>query len=348
MRLPNSYGSVYKLSGNRRKPFAVRKTVGWKTDMEKRQAYPIYQFVGYYTTRKEALQALATFNENPYDINASNLTFENIYNAWSNEHFEVIKNPNSYKAAYKISESLKNIKLCDIKLSHLQHIVDNSGKNTPTLRNLKNLWSLMWEYAIIHEIITPDKRDLIKYVNIKKAGNPNAYDRKPFTKKDIKNLWNLSSSNEYISIILILIYTGIRIGELLSLKKEDICLEERWFYVRKSKTDAGIREVPISEKLVPFFEYWLKRKSNYLICTPENKPFTYANYYASYWIPIMNDLGLSHTPHCTRHTCISLLTEAGADERIIQKIVGHKGINVTQIVYTHIDLDIKLKVINMI
>ena len=62
----------------------------------------------------------------------------------------------------------------------------------------------------------------------------------------------------------------------------------------------------------------------------------------------MNDLGLSHTPHCTRHTCISLLTEAGADERIIQKIVGHKGINVTQIVYTHIDLDIKLKVINMI
>ena len=55
----------------------------------------------------------------------------------------------------------------------------------------------------------------------------------------------------------IMIYSGVRIGELLDLEKKDIHLDERWFYVKESKTEAGIREVPIAEKIVPFFEYWI-------------------------------------------------------------------------------------------
>lgn len=162
-------------------------------------------------------------------------------------------------------------------------------------------------------------------------------------------LWAAKDSNIYMSVVLILIYTGLRIGELLDLKKEDVHLNERWFYVRESKTDAGIREVPIAEKIVPLFEYWLQRDCGYLICTPENEHFLYRNYYDSYWTPLMNSLSLDkHRPHDTRHTCISLLTEAGVDERIIKKIVGHKGQGVTETVYTHIELPYKLEAINKI
>ena len=53
-----------------------------------------------------------------------------------------------------------------------------------------------------------------------------------------------------------LIYTGCRIGELLDLKKENVNLEERYFKIVASKTAAGIRTAPISEKVHPFFEYW--------------------------------------------------------------------------------------------
>lgn len=349
MRLPNSFGSVYKLSGKRRKPWAARKTTGWKQIPEKKTAYPIYQFIGYYATRTEALQALSAYNENPYDLHVDTITFAEVYEKWSEKHYETIKNPNGYKAAYSICSSLADMVFQNIKLNHLQHVIDISGKNTPTLRNLRNLWSLMWEYAVIHEIIAPDKRDIIKYVDISKAGNPDAFDRKPFSKKDIKALWSHSENNEYISVILMLIYTGLRIGELLQLKKEDIHLEERWFYVKEAKTSSGIREVPIAEKVFPFFKHWLNKDCDYLICTPDKKPFKYRNYYDSYWIPLMAELSFEkYTPHCTRHTCISLLTEAGVDERIIQKIVGHKGQSVTQIVYTHIDLPFKLEAINKI
>ena len=57
---------------------------------------------------------------------------------------------------------------------------------------------------------------------------------------------------------------------------------------------------------------------------------------------------MKHRAHDTRHTCVSLLTEAGVDERIIKKIVGHKGQGVTETVYTHLELPIKLEAINKI
>jgi integrase len=241
------------------------------------------------------------------------------------------------------------MKFSEIKLDHLQRTVDISGKNTPTLKTLKNMWGLMYDYAVIHEIVTPDKRDIVRYVDISKPGNPNAYNRKPFTKKAIKAIWDAEASNEYLSVVLLLIYTGVRIGELLNLQKQDVHLEERWFFVKEAKTNAGVRDVPIAEKIVPFFEHWIQKGCNYLICTPDNHPFTYRNYYDSYWTPLMNGLSLDrYTPHCTRYTCVSLLTEAGVDERIIQKIVGHKGQNVTQAVYTHLDLPSKLEAINRI
>lgn len=351
MKLPNKYGSVYKLSGKRRKPWAVRKTVGWKQVPEKMKSYPIYEFIGFYATRSEALQALAAYNEDPYDLHFNTITFEEVYEKWSDIHFEKVSasNVNGYKASFRLCDKIKDMKFVDIKLDHLQQVVDDSGKNTPTLKKLKIMFGLMYDYAVIHEIVSQDKRDMVRYVDISKAGNPNAYDRKPFSKKAIKTVWDAHDSNVYLTVVLILIYTGVRIGELLDLEKKDIHLDERWFYVKESKTDAGIREVPIAEKIVPFFEYWMNRNCDHLICTPDDKPFEYRNYYDSYWKPMMQELSLAkYTPHCTRHTCVSLLTEAGVDERIIQKIVGHKGQNVTQIVYTHVDLPYKLEAINLI
>ena len=351
MKLPNQYGSVYKLSGKRRNPWAVRKTVGWKQIPEKMKAYPIYEFIGYYPTKPAALQALAAYNEDPYDLHYKTITFEEVYEKWSEVHFEKVSESNitGYKAAFNTCKELWNMKFQDIKLAHLQKVVDDSGKNTPTLKKIKVMIGLMYDYAVIHEIVSQDKREMVRYLDISKPGNPNAYDRKPFTKKAIKQLWDAEHSNPYLSVVLMLIYTGIRIGEMLDLEKKDVHLDERWFYVKESKTESGIREVPIAEKIVPFFEYWMKQDCDHLICTPDKQPFDYRNYYDSYWIPLMQDLSLSkYTPHCTRHTCVSLLTEAGVDERIIQKIVGHKGQNVTQVVYTHLDLPSKLEAINKI
>lgn len=365
MRNANGFGSVYKLSGKRRKPWAARKTIDWTYDEETGKSYPVYSFVGYYETRAQALTALVEYNKDPYDLHHDTITFAEVYDRWSEIHYENTSksNINGYKAAYALCGGIKNMPIRQIKLEHLQKVVDESGKNTPTLKKLKILFGLMYDYAVIHEIIPQDKRDMVRYVDISKAGNPNAIKRSIFTNSEISTLWSLYKSNYYLSVVLILIYTGVRISELLELKKEDIHMDERWFYVGKSKTEAGIREVPIAEKIVPFFEYWMQKECDHLICTPDEEPFTYRNYYDSYWIPLMIQLGWGkfvvvegkkepvyegHRPHDARHTCVSLLTAAGVDERIIRKIVGHKGQGVTEIVYTHIDLPSKLEAINLI
>ena len=71
MKLPNGFGTVYKLSGNRRNPYVAKKTKGWENDPKTGKSKQLYTVVGYYPTRKEALTALAEFNANPYDVNAA-------------------------------------------------------------------------------------------------------------------------------------------------------------------------------------------------------------------------------------------------------------------------------------
>jgi Phage integrase family. len=80
-----------------------------------------------------------------------------------------------------------------------------------------------------------------------------------------------------------------------------------------------------SEKIVPFFEHWLTKDNEYVFTNRQGRKFLDRNFRDSYWKHMMELLNMEHKPHDTRHTCVSLLTEAGVDERIIKKIVGHKG-----------------------
>ena len=349
MKLPNGYGSVYKLSGNRRKPWAVRITVSRQEDEDGRIKWK-YKYLGYYETQSEALTALAHFNENPYDLDSVKITFAEVYDKWSDEHFNKISqsNINGYKASYKLCEQIYTMRFNDLRKSHLQWVVDTCGKNYPTLRKLKVLFNALYKFAMQNDICS---KDYSQYVDIKqyKDRNPNNLNRKPFTIEEINLVWNRVNVNEYFSVILILIYTGVRISELLNLEKSSVNLNEKWFDITASKTDSGIRKVPIAEKILPLFQYWYdKNNCKYLISTPDNKHFTYRNFYDSYWMPLIEQLNLSHLPHDTRHTCVSLLTAMGVDDRIIKRIVGHKGQSVTEVVYTHFEIQQLLNAINKI
>lgn len=341
MRLPNGFGSVYKLSGKRRKPWVARKTTGYTFDEEAKTSYPIYTFIGYYATRQEALAALVDYNRDPYDLRTDTITFAEVYEKWSAAKFPEISpsNQKAYNAAYKVCAPLYDMKFATIKLDHLQKVVDESGKNAPTLKKVKTLFSQVFEYAVIHEII-PKDRDMTEYVNISRAGNPDAISRSPFTQKERSRLWDAAEkgSNVYFGVILILIYSGVRIGELLDLKKENVHLDERWFQIIASKTQSGIRQVPIAAKVLSFFDYWMKQPGEYLITTPDGKHMDYRNYYDSYWTPLLELLSMEHRPHDTRHTCISMLTSAGVPDKTVRKIVGHKGQSVTEAVYTHFEI----------
>ena len=84
MKNPNGFGTVIKMSGKRRKPWRAIKTIGYDYETGKQKRATI----GYYETRKEALEELISYNKNPYDIDASKITFDELYKKWSIQHFK--------------------------------------------------------------------------------------------------------------------------------------------------------------------------------------------------------------------------------------------------------------------
>ena len=338
------------MSGKRRRPYVVKKTIGWHYDEVKDKMIQDQMTIGYAATRAEGLQMLAEYNNNPFDLKASKVTFQEVYERWSKEKFPTIShsNVNGYEASYKVCGTLYNKVFRDMKLVDLQTVVDTCGKNFPTLKKLKILFSQLYEYAMKNDICSKDYSEFVDIVKFKDK-NPDKRDRKKFTKEEVERLWTLAE-DPYYQIVLMLIYNGCRISEFLDLKKEDVHLDEQYFDVIASKTENGLRKVPIADKLLPFYKAWFDGSAcEYLLHTPDQKHFDYRNYYDSYFTPLMEQLGFDHKPHDTRHTCISNLTEAHVDQTMIKKIVGHSGaMTLTERVYTHLDIETLVEAINKI
>ncbi|MCC8044017.1 MAG: site-specific integrase [Clostridiales bacterium] len=350
MKNPNGYGSIYKQSDRRRrKPWRVVVTTGWTTNAVTGKAVQTKKTIGCFESRKEAEIYLAEFNKAPWDIEARTITFAEVYEKWSAESFPKLSkgSVDGYRAGYRVAAPLANMKMIDVNLSAMQSVLDGCGKNTPIQKRYKGLLSQMFDYAVKHDIVPAD-RNKVQYVEIDKDLNPNALDRQPFSAEEIDKLWSRTDV-PYCNVLLMLIYSGVRIDELLDLKKEDVHLGEQWIDVKKSKTDAGVRIVPIADKTLKYFEYWYNLNDcPYLISTSKGGKMLYSNFLRKYWNPIMTEFNMNHKPHDTRHTCVSLLTAAGVDERIIEKIVGHKGSTVTRDVYTHLTRETMLAAINQI
>ncbi len=351
MKLPNGFGNVSKLPGKRRKPWRARKTSGWDMDVDNMTVKQKFITVGYYETRQEAIQALAAYNENPFVI-APSITFAEVYERWSEKKFEEISrsNVNGYQASFKLCSAIYDVKFVDLRVSHLQGVVDSSGKNYPTLKKLKILYNQLFDYAMMNDICSKNYSD---FVDIGKPQKSTKHFR--FTDEEIDTMWLWSKNNEYIQVMLMLIYSGVRPGELFALKKEFVNLEEKSFYIERGKNENAVRKVPIHEKTFPFFKHWMeKNDSEYLITQLNGREFRFntnhGQYTESYWKPLLMDMGIleytnyqgeqkEHSPDDTRHTFTTKWKEMQLDESMRRKIQGHSGKGIGEMVYTHYDFE---------
>lgn len=333
MKNPNGFGSVYKLSGNRRKKWVARKTIGWEGGKQKRQ------IVGYFETKNEALKALANYIYNP---NAK-VTIKDLYEMWSKRHFDKISKlrVTNIKSRYAVHISkIENTYVVDLKTKFLQEFYDNLPLASATSAQVKSILKLMLDYAVRNEIID---RNPANFIELKK--HETVLERKVFTNEEIKILWdNINIS--FVDTILIMIYTGMRIEELLSLKTENINLEER-YCISGSKTEAGRnRLIPFNYKIFPNVVSRFKEQNTYLI-SYNNRRMTYTTYRRAF-IDIMEKLNMKHTIHDCRHTFATLMSNADANPVSIAKIIGHQDYKITEKVYTHKDKKELIKAVDMI
>ena len=151
----------------------------------------------------------------------------------------------------------------------------------------------------------------------------------------------VAKDSKHYRILLMLLYNGVRISGFLDLKGRNVHLDEQ------SLMELVVKPRIEFEKFLSQIRFYLSTKlwfennqiSEYLIHTPDCKHFQYLNYYDSYFHSLMEQLKIDRTPHCCRHTCISMLAKAGINQPIIKKIVEHSdAITLTEKVYTHFDI----------
>ena len=332
MKNPNGYGSVSKLSGKRRRPYIVRITAGF--DMEGRQ---IIKVLGYYETQAKAIKALADYNENPYDINLNDITLKEVMDRFMKNKKDMVGKSSlkSYKVWYNYLKPLYNKRMRDIRTLELQNFINSlSYLSTGSLKLVKSFIRMLFKDAMEMDIITKDYSEFIKLPRHKPK-----IERKVFTDEEIALLWENVNELEYSDVILILIYTGMRINELLKLPKENVNLEEN-IIIGGSKTEAGKnRIIPIHPKIIPLVIKRMENKTEYLIPNRrKSNYYEYNNFRTKEFMAIMKQLGMEHTIHDTRHTFATMISDVSDNESAITGIIGHTNINMTK-KYTHTSIE---------
>lgn len=329
MKKPNGYGSVVKMSGKRRRPYRVRLTTGFSEGKQ------VIQTLGYYATRKEAEMALAEYHKAPYNL--AKCSLDALYQLWMKELAGNVseRTKQTYSSAYKALAGIKDTDIHELRPIQLQALLDSIAlEGIGKARTVRTILCNVFDYGIRSELVTNNPARATRLKTTKSEMH------KRFTAEEIECLWE--HKGEYIpDMLLILIYSGLRVGELLHLKTENIHLSEWYIDIKASKTKAGIRKVPVASKIAPILDFYAK--GEYLV--GEKQQYNTFHYRMTQW---MVEHGMKHIPHDTRHTCVSMLADAGVDERYIQAIVGHSTGNVTRNVYQHLDLAVLKNAIDSI
>ncbi len=338
MKLANGMGSVYKLSGKRRNPWVARKTKGWEINSDTGRSKQLYITIGYFPTKQAALTALINYNENPYDIETNNITFAEVYERWSREHFINIvpSAQRTWTSAFNHSEPIHNMRMRDIRPNHLEGTIKNAKVGDSTKQRMKSLYNMIYKYCLKYDIVDKDYAALCDSV---KRGKPQIL-HIPFTNDEIKTLWD-NINFPFVDMVLIGIYSGWRPQELAILKIEDVDLDANTFF-GGIKTDSGRnRIVPIHplirDLVVNNYNKAVAMGSDYLFNDENGQQGTHLTYdkYRGRFDKINKKLGMNHRPHDTRHTFITKAKEANMNEYILKLIVGHAIEDVTEKVYTH-------------
>lgn len=263
---------------------------------------------------------------------------------------------------------LGNMDIDEIKAIDCERFLQNIALDSPfknhkplsakTVKEYRSQLISIFEFCIDNRVLT---------------FNPAKHTEKPIVKKETE--YRDALTNEQIKYFvdtahpvmqrfaMIGIYAGLRRGEILALTWNDIDLINKTITVNKSmslrmhnmiklpKTDAGNRIVPITDIL---YNYLIEQKQDALLVVHKDghsmTESQYQTQFNHYIAEIKNKYGVDFevSAHYFRHTYITLLFEAGVDPLQTKDIVGHKSIDTTLKIYSHLRESHKNKTIDLL
>ena len=262
-----------------------------------------------------------------------------------------------------IKPKLGSYKLSDLKNHDIQKEVNKLGASRTT-----ELFCTILKASLRHAV----RLDMLlknpsEYIIIPRK-NKRAI--KPLNVKERHELTKALSSHRLGVAFYLLVVTGMRKGELLALKWDDIDFRNKMINVSKSskrirvfknrepagyenvegntKTEKGRRIIPMLDKTVAMMKYHMAKQNiekvkakqyqdkQYVFCSRQGKVISGRNF-NKYFYKFLADNGIDKiTPHGLRHTFATAGLENGIELKSMQELLGHSSINVTANIYTHV------------
>lgn len=164
--------------------------------------------------------------------------------------------------------------------------------------------------------------------------------------------------------VLLCLYTGLRVGELLALEWSDIDIKKGEIQVCKTchygkdangvfgritdipKTQSSIRTIPIPKQLIPHLREAKKNSHSTHIVSNGSNPISVRSYQRSFSL-LLNKLDIPHHGfHSLRHSFATRALECGMDVKTLSEILGHKSPTITLNRYVHSLMDHKKEMMN--
>jgi len=331
LRRANGTGSVVKASGRRRKIWMVRVSKTTNGVLERKT-------IGYYEKKSEALAVLDKYlTKGLPELNG--ILLKDIYELWKNEHFEKLtkSSKDNYMAAWKYFEPIKSRPIQELTKIHYQSIIDNAkeNKSRSTCEKIKQLCSQLCKYAIENDLIDKNYAEFLTLPNQKEST------RDKYTDDEIYTVWKHTDDDKTAKIILVLLFTGLRIDELFSMPKENVYLYGPHKYmIGGKKTKAGKnRIIPLHPYIVPIMCEWMDSPGKYLLCNSNGGKYNPSNFRNRMYYPFLEAHNIRKLPpHCTRHTFASICVKYGINAHVLKAVMGHSKYETVADIYTHVDM----------
>lgn len=258
--------------------------------------------------------------------------------------------------------TLRHMRLKDLKTYHLQSIINNMAKDglsTSTMKKAKQTAVRILNVGVENDLVARNVFSTVKVPTIE----PN--ERRALTEEEKALICRTWQEHRMGPAVMIMMFCGLRRGEVLALTWDDIDLDKKTMSVNKSvmtiknqpqvkrpKSKAGTREVPIPIFLANVLRDLPRDYS--LVCPDTKGQMMSETAYRRAWNSYRHYLNIkaggrsasrTHekvqvidniTAHMLRHTYASMLYEAGVDIKSAQRFLGHADIEMTLAVYTHL------------
>ncbi len=359
----------FEVNGN--KYYRVTRTVGHKADGT--PIKKVFYGSGISEATEKADEYMNKLNSG-MSLDYQNVTLDELIYKWL---FQIKLNEvkpssfQSYEGTYRNyikNSDIAYLKVYKIKSIHIQEYYNKLGK-TKTFSQIKKLNKLLksfFFYAEKEGFILKNPCTNITIPNQNKQKNKTIDNIEYFSEEEIKQLKNAIKNHKLENLILTALGTGLRQGELLALKWENINLEDKYLQVKetlkkvyvfdsdgnkqletliqKPKTNNSIRTVDLPDKIIDILSK-IPHNSEFVFTDTDGKPYSAKTVFGN-WKKILKDNNIPHKKfHSLRHTYATMLLTKGVDLKTVQDLMGHSDITITQI-YLHVLPKTKIDAVN--